>query len=34
MQYLNLATQYHNTNLIMCAENPKELNETYKNQIA
>ena len=33
MQYLNLATQYHNTNFIMCAQNPKELNETYRNQI-
>ena len=34
MQYLNLATQYYNTNFNMCAQNPKELNETYRNQIA
>ena len=33
MQYLNLATQLRNTNFIMCAQNPKELSETYRNQI-
>ena len=32
MQYLNLETQYHNTNFIMYAQNPKELNETCRNQ--
>ena len=34
MQYLNLATQYHNTNFIMCTQNPKKRNEAYRNQIA
>ena len=34
MQYLNLTTQFHNTYFIMYAQNPKELNETNRNQIA
>ena len=29
-----MATQYHNTNFIKCAQNPEKLNETYRNEIA